>query len=351
MNGNNDGYMKIQIVGLGHVGQELLGLIHEKRELLKSFGLSLCIVSVSDSAGTILDERGLDPLDVLRFKLTGWKDARKYRRNYGALDAAKGVECDVAVELTPSTPSGEPGLSNIRAALKAGKNVVTANKGPLVVDFAGLTKTARKQGVELRYEATVAAHLPVFCLAESCFGIDELESAVGILNASTNYIIGEMEKGKAFQEALDETVRAGWAETNYSDDVDGVDSARKLVIVANALFGVTVGLRKVEVEGIRHIEPLIKEASRAKKRVKLLCTVKRTEGGVKMAVAPGFVTCEDPLATVNDGNMAIKCTFKTSKEIFVSAQFLGPKQTACAVLNDIVKVEKNAACRCRAVCS
>jgi homoserine dehydrogenase len=336
--------MKIQLVGLGHVGQNLIELIDEKKELLKSQGLVLNVVSVSDSRGTAVDERGLSPTEILRYKPLGWKGFSKFVEGFSALDAVREIECDLTVELTPSTLNGEPGLSNIKAALAAKKSVVTANKGPLVVGFSELARMAKKNGVRLLYEATVGAHVPVFCMVESCFKADELQSVRGILNATTNYVIGEMEKGKSFQEAITEAVRAGWAETNYSDDVDGIDSARKLVIIANALFRENAALKNVKIEGIRHVEALVKAARKQKRKVKLICEIARIEDKLEMTVSPKIIASDDPLATVNEGNMAIKYSFKTSKEIFVSAQFLGPKQTAYAVLNDIVRTSAQSGC-------
>lgn len=336
--------MKIQIVGLGNVGQALIRLIDEKKESLKSIGVDLQIVSVSDSGGTAMEDGGLNPIEILKYKQVMWRGFTKYLVGYSALDAVNNIECDATVELTPSTSTGEPGLSNIKAALRAKKNVVTANKGPLVVDYRGLERIAGECGVKLLCEATVAGHVPVFCLIESCFKMDELESLKGILNATTNYVIGEMEKDKGFKESLEEAVKAGWAETDCSDDVDGVDSARKLVIIANKLFGDYAKLENVEVEGIRHIEPFLRKARREDKKVKLICEITRSRGGVKMTVGPRMVALDDALATVNQGNMGIKYSFKTSKEIFVSAQFLGPEQTAYAVLNDIVRTRIEAAC-------
>lgn len=131
---------------------------------------------------------------------------------------------------------------------------------------------------------------------------------------------------------------------NYSDDVDGIDAARKLVIMANALFGEDAKLDDVKIEGIRHIEPLMDEARRQNRKVKLVCEITRDQRKLAMSVSPQQVAPDDPLATVNQGDMAIRFTFKTSKEIFVSAQFLGPKQTAYAVLNDIVRTNKKPAC-------
>ena len=336
--------MKIQLVGLGHVGQSLTELIHEKKELLKSLGLGLSIVSVSDSRGTAVDEGGLSPTEILRYKPLGWKGFGKFVEGFSALDAVRKIECDVAIELTPSTLNGEPGLSNIKAALAAKKSVVTANKGPLVVAYDELASLARKNDVRLLYEATVGAHVPVFCMVESCFKVDELQRVKGILNATTNYVIGEMEKGKGFQDAITEAVRAGWAETNYSDDVDGTDSARKLVIIANALFREIASLKDVKIEGIRHIEELVKAARNQNRKVKLICEIARNRDKLEMTVSPKMVAPDDPLATVNEGNMAIKYIFKTSKEIFVSAQFLGPKQTAYALLNDIVRIGTQSSC-------
>jgi len=336
--------MKIQLVGLGHVGQSLVELINEKRELLKAQGLDLYIVSVSDSRGTALDDRGLSPTEILRYKTRGWKGFGAYVEGFGALEAVREIGCDVTVELTPSTLNGEPGLTNIKAALAAKKSVVTANKGPLVVAYRELVRIAKKNGVRLFYEATVGAHVPVFCMVESCFKADELQSVRGILNATTNFVIGEMQKGKSFQDAIDEAVRAGWAETNYSDDVDGIDSARKLVIIANALFGENASLKDVKVEGIRHVETLVKAARRENKKVKLICEIARNKDKLQMMVSPKMIPLDDALATVNEGNMAIKFSFKTSKEIFVSAQFLGPKQTAYAVLNDIVRANAKFSC-------
>src|SRR5271157_2534779 len=263
--------MKVQFVGLGHVGNSLVQLIDEKEEFLKSVGLDLQVVSISDSKGTVTDENGLNLQEILRRKSIQWKDYPKYEKGVSALDAIGRVKCDVMVELTSSTLSGEPGLANINAALRMKKNVVTANKGPLVVDYGGLVKSAKKNGVKLLYEATVAAHLPVFCLTESCFKADRLDGIMGILNATTNYVLGEMEIGKSFEQAVDDAVKAGWAESNYSDDVDGIDPARKLVIIANALFGEDVKLTDVKVEGIRHVKSLLSIARAENARVKLLC--------------------------------------------------------------------------------
>jgi homoserine dehydrogenase len=331
--------MRIQVVGFGNVGKSLIALIVEKRGFLESLGTSLKVVSISDSAGTARDRRGLDLEDVLRRKEDSWRGFKPYFKGYSASSAIRDLAADAVVELTPSTLSGEPGLSHIRGALKKGKSVVTANKGPLVVAYGDLMNLAEKSGISLLHEATVAAHLPVFCMIESCFKADQLVRLEGILNGTTNFILGEMEKGGDFQKALDQAIEKGWAETNWKDDVDGIDAARKTVILANSLFNARVKLENVRIDGIRNVGKMIKEAKRLKRRVKLICRVSIEKTGLEMSVAPRFVASDDPFATVNGGDMALKLFFKTCQRIFVSAQFTGVKQTAYAVLNDIIKLD------------
>lgn len=330
--------MRIQVVGFGNVGKGLIALIDEKKEILKSLGVSLKVVSVSDSRGTACEKRGLDLGDVLRRKENCWEKFKPYFEGYSALDAIRDLAADVVVELTPSTPSGEPGLSHIKTALWEEKSVVTANKGPLVVAFEDLMDLATRKRVRLLYEATVAAHLPVFCMIESCFRADRLVRVEGILNGTTNFIIGQMEKGRDFQTCLDHAIKEGWAETNYLDDVDGIDAARKTVILTNSYFKRGAKLEDVKIEGIRNVEEMIKKSKSQNRRVKLVCDISRGKTGVKMAVSPRFVESDDPFATVNGGDMGVKLFFETSQQIFVSAQFTGVKQTAYAVLNDIVKL-------------
>jgi homoserine dehydrogenase len=331
-------YMKVQLVGLGNVGKSLIALINEKQETLKSLGVDLKMVSISDSKGTATDERGLDLAKVLKHKDNRWKGFSQYVTEYTASEAIRDIKSDVVVELTPSTRPGEPGLSHIRTALMMKKNVVTANKGPLVVAYSNLMKLAESNHVKLLYEATVAAHVPIFCLIDSCFRADELLSLQGVLNATTNFIIGEMEKGEDFQDALKHAIESGWAETNYSDDVDGIDAARKVVILANSLFKSSASLENVKVEGIRNIGLMVEKAKELKKRVKLVCEISKIGTKHEMRVEPRLIPLDDPLATVNGGHMGLKLMFKTSQQVFVSAQFSGLKQTAYAVLNDITKI-------------
>jgi homoserine dehydrogenase len=176
-------------------------------------------------------------------------------------------------------------------------------------------------------------------MIESCFKMDELMRIEGILNATTNFILGQMEKGRDFESSLAYAVREGWAEQNCSDDLDGIDAARKVVILANSFFEKGVKLENVKVEGIRTVDRLIETARKSHKKVKLVCDIIRRGHQVEMSVRPRLLSTDDPLAAVNEGDMALKLTYKTAQRVFVSAQFTGVKQTASAVLNDIIKID------------
>ncbi len=330
--------MKIQLIGFGNVAKNLVGLIREKEETLELLGFPLEIVSISDSKGTAINREGLDLDEILKHRKTGLAVLNEYVPKYSAIDSIGNIDSDVVVELTPSTVSGEPGLSHIKKALMMKKNVVTANKSPMVMSFRELVELAQKNNVRLLYEATVAAHLPVFCMVDSCFKADELLSLKGILNATTNFMIGEMEAGRTFEGSLKKAVKEGWSETEYADDVDGIDSARKVVILANSFFGIDTKLKDVKVKGIRGVAELLKKAKRLKRKVKLLCEIVNRGNALDLSVVPRILSPDDPLNNVNNGDMGLKFSFRKSKQVFVSAEFQGPEQTAQAVLNDILKI-------------
>ena len=331
--------MKIQIIGLGNVGKSLLDLIIKEEDALRCLGINLEIVSISDSKGTVINENGLEIKTISVYKKKKLSESNNYHQDYSGLDAIKKIKSDLVVELTPSTSDGQPGLSHINAALQLGKNVVTANKGPLVVAFDDLIELAKRKNVKLLFEATVSAQLPIFCLLNSCFIIDKVEKIEGIFNATTNFIIGEVESGKNFEEALEYAIKAGWAETNYSDDVDGIDSARKLVILANTIYRSHSKLSDVKINGIRNIESIVDEARKLNKIVKLLCEIHCSDQGLQMSVSPKMIPIDNPFSTIKKGDMGVRYTFKNSQEVFVSAQFNSPTQTAYAVLNDIIKTD------------
>ncbi|MGI6643180.1 MAG: hypothetical protein ACOX3V_04175 [Bacillota bacterium] len=166
----------------------------------------------------------------------------------------RGFVPGIVVEATPTNlTTGEPGLSHIAAALERGFSAITLAKGPLVVDFHGLLRLAAENGAGLRYSGAVAAALPTVDTAMYCLAGMEITEIEGVLNGTTNYILNSMAGGRSYADALKEAQAMGVAEADPSLDVEGFDSAAKLLIIANTVWGTRFRLQDVRRQGITHL--------------------------------------------------------------------------------------------------
>jgi len=263
------------LIGCGVVGQSFVRiLIRREAELVKNYGFHPRVVAMVDREGAAINPKELDLEKMLSVKVE--KGTVAANREYGrlamsALDVIESVEAEAMVEATPTNiKDGEPGLSHIKTAFKTGKHVVTTNKGPLALALPALTELANYNKVYLKFSGTVGAGTPVLELAKKCLLGDRIVSIRGILNGTTNYILTEMdEKRITFQQALENAQKLGYAESDPSMDVDGIDAACKLVIMANWIMNKKVTLKDVGIQGIRNVTPqALKEAS------KRSCTIK-----------------------------------------------------------------------------
>lgn len=334
--------MRILLFGYGTVGRAVARLIEEKRELLESEGLYPKIVGVADSRGVAVDPEGLS-LELLE-KVKSSKGTVGFYPGSGRLDVQavdlvrdNMVEADVLVEVTPTNiEDGEPGLTHIREALKSGVHVVTANKGPLALAMHSLLELARYRGVELLFSGTVGGGTPFIRFAERCLAGDRILGLKGVLNGTCNYILTRMEEGLTFHSALAEAQRLGYAEADPSMDVDGWDTACKLVILANHLMKLRKTLREVEVQGIRDISR--RDVQKAKTRgfsVKLLGVV---EDG-KLKVSPVEIPERSPLSVPGSLN-AVTFEVEVLGELTVIGRGAGGPETANAILKDLIEVKR-----------
>ncbi len=263
--------IKISIIGFGSVGQGVARAIMAKKEMLNKQGIDLLVVGISDSKGSDINAGGIDLEKVLdRKKEKGSAAIGKEK----ALDIIQGIEHDIVVEATPTNiDDGEPGSSNMLAALNSGKHVVTSNKGPLALRFSDLKEAAANNGVFFRYEATVGGAIPIFNLMHEALAGNRVIGIEGILNGTTNYILTRMaEERLAYDLVLKEAQELGIAETDPTYDVEGIDSACKLVIIANSVFAQAATYKDVDVTGITKITPEALElASKNNYVVKLIC--------------------------------------------------------------------------------
>jgi homoserine dehydrogenase len=231
----------------------------------------------------------------------------------------------------------EPARAYLLAALGAGKHVVTANKQLLSQHGEELFEAARLGGAQLRFEAAVAGVVPVIrVLAESLAGA-HIERVHGIVNGTTNFILSEMTKGSSYAQALAEAQRLGFAEADPSEDVSGRDAAAKMAILARLAFGASVQLDQVPYEGIEHLQADdLQYARELGLGLKLIGTAERRDGGLSVRVHPAFLYSGHPLASVNGPFNAVTVESDAITEITMSGPGAGGRQTASAVLGDLV---------------
>ncbi|HSZ14540.1 MAG TPA: homoserine dehydrogenase [Solirubrobacteraceae bacterium] len=233
----------------------------------------------------------------------------------------------------------EPARGYLLAAMRLGKDVVTANKQLLSQHGEELFETAREHGVRLRFEAAVAGVVPVVRVLEESLSATPIERIHGIVNGTTNFILTEMTAGSTYAEALAEAQRVGYAEADPSDDVSGRDAAAKMAILARLAYGSPVHLNDVRYEGIEHLHGDDLEFARELGLgLKLIGTAERRHGGLSVRVHPAFLYAGHPLAGVSGPFNAVTIESEPITEITISGPGAGGRQTASAVLGDVVSV-------------
>jgi len=246
------------------------------------------------------------------------------------------AEADLVVELIGGI---EPAREYLLSAMRAGKDVVSANKQLLSQHGEELFETARQYGVRLRFEAAVAGAVPVVRVLEESLAATPIERIHGIVNGTTNFILTEMAHGASYAEALSEAQRSGYAEADPSDDVSGRDAAAKMAILARLAFGTPVHLDDVRYEGIDQLHSDdLQYARELGLGLKLVGTAERRDGGLSVHVHPTFLYSGHPLSSVSGSFNAVTVESGTITEITLSGPGAGGLQTASAVLGDVVSV-------------
>jgi len=338
--------MRIILIGFGVVGQSFAQiLIHREAELVKNYGFRPRVVSIADKGGAAVNPKGLNLEKILSLKAekgTVALSSENGRPGMSALGVIEAVEAEAMVEVTPTNiKDGEPALSHIKTAFKSGKHVVTTNKGPLALALPALTELADYNKVYLRFSGTVGAGTPVLDLAKKCLLGDRIISIRGILNGTTNYILTEMdERHITFQLALENAQRLGYAEADPSMDVDGLDAACKLVIMANWIMDKKVTLKNVKIQGIRNVTlQALKEAAKKGCTVKLIGSINDD-----LKVMPTEISRHDPLCVGGVLN-AVTFVSEFAGEETVIGRGAGGMETASAILRDLLDIKQNLATR------
>lgn len=332
--------MKVLLVGFGVVGRSVVRLLEDQRaSLYARHGLSPLLVGVLDSKGAAESASGLDPEALLEAKEKhGTVAALEHHGIRDARDAdiIAESEAQLVIEATPTTvKTPGPSLERLKAAFRTGKHVVCVNKAPLAVAFPALQELSRHNRTEFRYSGTVGGGTPVLALAQECIRGNEVVAVRAILNGTTNFILTRMDKdGWEFDRALAEAQRLGYAEADPSSDIDGIDTATKIVILANGVLGRPCTLSDVRVQGIRGLPKSRIEAARsAGNVVKLIARV--SKDGV--SVSPEEVPAEAPL-NVGGSLNCLSLELKTGGEVSLIGRGAGGPETATAILRDLIDI-------------
>ncbi|MGI9092798.1 MAG: homoserine dehydrogenase [Mycobacteriales bacterium] len=319
--------IRVAVLGCGNVGSEVVRLLGEHGDdLTARVGVPLELAGVAVRR----PQRHSDvPADLL---------------TTDADELVARDDVDLVVEVIGGI---EPARSLLLAAMKSGKSVVTANKALLAEDGMSLHAAAQEAGVDLYYEASVGAAIPLLRpLAESLSG-DRVTRVLGIVNGTTNYVLSRMHAtGQSFDEALEEATALGYAEADPSSDIDGFDAAAKAAILAGLAFHTTVTAADVYREGISDVTAAdIASARNIDSVVKLLAICERVRDAdaeaVSVRVHPAMIPATHPLASVGDGFNAVFVEADAAGQLMFYGRGAGGSPTASAVLGDVVAAARN----------
>lgn len=317
--------LRIALAGLGTVGTGVIRLIEENGAMIaQRAGRPIVVTAIS--ARDRNRDRGIDLASY------NWFDQ--------AEDLAADDDVDCVVELIGG--SDGTALNLARKSLASGKSFVTANKAMIAHHGMELAKAAETANLSLRYEAAVAGGIPVIKGLRDGASANRIERVYGILNGTCNYILTAMEKhGRAFDDVLKEAQEIGYAEADPSFDIDGVDAAHKLAILAALSFGKALDFEGVEVDGIRHIMAAdIGQAKALGYRIRLLGMARIDDGKLFQRVNPYLVPESHPLAHIEGSTNAVVAEGNFSGRLMFQGAGAGEGPTASAVVADLIDIAR-----------
>lgn len=317
--------LRVGLAGLGTVGAGVARLLASNADVIAArAGRPITVVAVSARDRT--RDRGV-ALDSLR-----------WHEDPVALARDPGI--DVLVEAIGG--SDGPARAAVEAALDAGRAVVTANKALLAVHGAAIAERAASRGVSLGFEAAVAGGIPAIKALREGLAANRIGRVAGILNGTCNYILTTMrEQRRDFADVLAEAQALGYAEADPAFDIDGVDAAHKLAILAALAFGRAVDLDAVHIEGIRHVTALdIALADELGFRIKLLGIAVREAGGISTRVHPCMVPVAAPIARVDGVFNAVVAEGDAVGRVLLEGRGAGAGPTASAVVADLIDLAR-----------
>lgn len=321
--------VKVGLLGLGTVGGGVYKLLERQKE------------EMADKTGAHVEIAGIlvHNLDKKREGVDETLLTDRWE------DLLGNEEIEIIIEVMGGI---EPARTMIGEALRAGKNVVTANKDLLAAHGEELLAIAEEKSADLLFEAAVAGGIPIMRPLRQCLAGNEISEVMGIVNGTTNYILTKMfEQGMGFEEALAKATELGYAEADPTADIEGLDAGRKVAIMASSAFHSRVVFDDVHVEGITKITAQdIKYAKEFDSVIKLIGIARNTPEGVEACVYPMLLSEEHPLASVRNSFNGVFVHGDAVDDVMFYGRGAGEFPTASAVMGDVIDVVRNIVCGC-----
>lgn len=316
--------IRIALLGLGTVGSGVYKLIHRRAQEMPQIAGAPIEISHILVRNTAKERPGVDS----SLLTDNWADI------------VNDPEVSIVVELMGGM---EPAHTYIAEALKAGKNVVTANKDLIAMYGGDLLDLAAEHQCDLQFEASVAGAIPIIRPLKQCLAGNEISEIMGIVNGTTNYILTRMtQDNMEFADALAMATELGYAEADPTADIEGYDAGRKVAIMASIAFHSRVTFDDVYTEGITKIQSTdIRYARELGKAIKLLGVACNTEEGIEVRVHPMLIPASHPLATVNDAFNAVFVHGDALDDAMFMGRGAGELPTASAVMGDVIDTARN----------
>ena len=324
-------------LGFGNVNQTLVRLLEDRRqELQEQHGITYRITGIATRRlGWLADSAGLNP----SFLTDATSVSSVMKKTNGVADWLAAAQADILFEATSlNVVDGQPAVDHIRAALTHGAHAITANKGPIVHAYRELRDIVAARGKKFLFESTVMDGVPIFSLFDQLPAI-HLQGFHGILNSTTNVILGEMENGLTFDQALKKAQALGIAETDATHDIDGWDAAVKTAALVTVLMDTPIRLDQIARDGIRDLTP---QAARNAKRdgwpFKLVCRARRKSNGeIEACVAPEKVLANSPMGKITGTSSYIYFETDIFPGLAITEENPGLYATAYGMLADFVR--------------
>lgn len=316
--------VKVGLVGTGTVGGGCLDILrNHKEEFKRHFGIDIELTRVCSRQPEVADSYGLSDIFTTDFH-----------------EVINDPEVDLVIELIGGTTFAK---EVVIGALQNGKSVVTANKALMASCGEEVMSLAEEKGVEIAFEASVGGAIPIIVPLKHSLIANRIDSIMGIVNGTTNYMITRMdEDGMSYEDALKEAQEKGFAEADPTADVDGLDAAAKIAILASIAFNSRVTMSQVFTEGIRRISPVdLAMAHEMGYAVKLLAHAYRTDAGIDVRVHPTMIPESHQLATVNGVFNAIYTVGDAAGENMFFGEGAGAGPAASAVMGDVLEVARH----------